>query len=72
MNTPGRLLRILFGSGEAVWEEITLRTNLTHLLSLTGIMALPVVSYLLCAGSDLSLALDFQFSFPIMQHYVGE
>jgi hypothetical protein len=45
------LLRVLLGSDQAIWQELTLRANLTHFMPLTGIAAMPVVAYLLCAGS---------------------
>jgi hypothetical protein len=45
------LLRLHFGFANAIWQDLLWRENFTNLYSLTGVLALPVVSYLICAGS---------------------
>jgi hypothetical protein len=45
------LLRVYCGLNEAVWQEVKLRANLTAFKTWAGIMVMPVVSYMLCAGS---------------------
>ena len=43
-------LHLGFDNG-AEWDSVTLRLNLTNPFNLAGLAALPIVSYLLCAGS---------------------
>jgi hypothetical protein len=46
------LLRLQLGlSNRAVWHNVTLRLNLADPFNWVGFAAMPVVSYLLCAGS---------------------